>query len=131
MQHKRVRNSISAALTALMLILGPAAFTRAQSSVDGAIDVKVTDPSNSLVPSANVIVTNTATNNRASGATDETGRYAVVRLAPGVYTVEINAPGFVTYRQANVIVEVDYLPRSINDTNRNVLEGRAGLSFAL
>jgi hypothetical protein len=32
---------------------------------------------------------------------------------------------------ANLILEVGYLPRSVNDTNLNVLEARAGLSFAL
>ncbi len=32
---------------------------------------------------------------------------------------------------AALFVEGDYLPRSLADTNRNVLEARAGLSFAL
>ena len=106
MLHKLVRNTILAALTGLVLNLGPAAITWAQSSVDGAISVSVMDPSNALVPSASVTATNIATNSKATATTDETGHYVFVRLAPGVYTLEITASGFATYRQENVIVEV-------------------------
>lgn len=46
-------------------------------------------------------------------------------------TIGIAAGGSFELGMANLIVEVGYLPRSINDTNRNILEARAGLAFVL
>src|SRR4029453_9192172 len=38
--------------------------------------------------------------------TDATGRFAIIRLQPGVYNVEITLPGFGTQKRDNTIVEV-------------------------
>ncbi len=92
-----------------ILFLGLLSFsltTWAQSTTDGAIGVTVTDPSGAVVPGASISVVNLGTNAKASGTTDGGGRYVIVHLQPGVYTVEINAQGFGTYRQENVTVEL-------------------------
>jgi hypothetical protein len=80
--------------------------TWAQSTTDGAIGGTVTDPSDKVVPGATVSAVNVATNRKASATADEGGRYVIVRLEPGTYTVEVSFQGFSTYRQENVIVEV-------------------------
>lgn len=104
--EKWMRVAAVAVLLALAVALAMPSSTLAQSSVDGAIGVTVTDPSAASVPGANITVTSAATNARSSGSTDESGRTTIVRLTPGVYTVEVSATGFATYRQENVIVEV-------------------------
>ncbi len=94
------------ALTALVPAFGFAARSWAQSSVDGAISVTVTDPSDRSVPGASITVTNAATNRTLAGVTNGEGLLLSPRLAPGVYTVEIRMAGFAAYRQEKVIVEV-------------------------
>ncbi len=106
MLRQRALDVLFAILAALALGLGPTAVGWAQSSVEGAILVTVTDPSNRSVPAASVTVTNTATNDRQTGISDEGGRCAVAHLTPGVYVLEISVPGFATYRRQNVTVEV-------------------------
>jgi len=78
----------------------------AQSNVYGAIGGTVTDPSEGLVPGATITVTSVGTNRQVTGTSDSVGRYVIVNLTPGVYTVEINASGFAKYRLENVYVEV-------------------------
>ncbi len=41
---------------------------------------------------------------------DAVGYYRFANLPPGVYTVNITAPGFRGYRQANIVLEVGHLP---------------------
>jgi hypothetical protein len=79
---------------------------RAQSSVDGAIGGTVTDPSDKVIPGASVSTLNVATNGKATATTDEVGRYVIIHLQPGTYTVEVVIQGFSAYKQENVIVEV-------------------------
>lgn len=61
-----------------------------QGSLTGA----VTDPSGASLPKAAVRVTNQLTNVSRSVDTDSQGRYTVVYLAPGSYSVEVTAAGF-------------------------------------
>jgi phosphotransferase system IIA component len=81
-------------------------FAKGQSTTDGAIGGVVTDPSGAVVPGAGVSTVNVGTNAKAATTTDGNGRYVLIHLQPGTYTVEINAKGFGTYKQENVIVEV-------------------------
>ncbi|MBV9959292.1 MAG: TonB-dependent receptor, partial [Acidobacteria bacterium] len=78
----------------------------AQSTVDGAIGGTVKDPNGALVPNATVTVKNEETNKEGTAMTDSEGRFRVVQLQPGSYSVTIDASGFGTFTQSKVIVEV-------------------------
>ena len=78
----------------------------AQSTTAGAIGGLVADQSKASVPGATVTVRNVATNAASDAASDVNGRFLVINLAPGVYTVEVTLSGFSPYKRDNVIVEV-------------------------
>lgn len=80
--------------------------SRAQSTTEGAIGGTVTDQSGGVVLGAQISVLNVGTNTKSSSATDGSGRYLIIHLQPGTYTVEGTMSGFGPYRQTNVIVEV-------------------------
>ena len=68
----------------------------------GNITGSVADPSNAAVPGATVVVIHTATNTTVTVKTTETGAYNVPNLQPGVYRVELSAPGFRRFVQTNI-----------------------------
>jgi hypothetical protein len=72
----------------------------------GSILGKVTDPQNAVVPSAAVVVTNSATGVPHHTTTNQTGYYEVTFLDPGPYTVEVNAQGFKKSVRGPVTVDV-------------------------
>ena len=92
----------------------------AQSTTDGAIGGLVSDQSKGSVPGAAVTVRNVDTNATAESISDVSGRFAVIHLQPGVYTVEVRLTGFSAYKRDNVIVEVG------RTTNIDVTLGVAG-----
>src|SRR5256885_1695559 len=97
----------------------------AQSTVTGAIGGVVTDPQGAVVPNASVTTTNIGTNKTDTATTDDEGRFRVVNLQPGTYTVAVNATGFSAATQEKVVVEVGQvtavnIPLSIGGGTTNV-----------
>jgi len=78
----------------------------AQSTTDGAIGGTVTDPSGAVVPNASVSTENLGTGSKANSTTDGSGRYQVIHLQPGFYSLEITADGFAAFKATKVTVEV-------------------------
>jgi len=76
----------------LSLMLGMAATTLAQSTT-GTIRGTVLDPSGALVPRAQVTI-NSASGFSRTVQSSGTGTFEVPNLAPGSYSVNINALGF-------------------------------------
>jgi Carboxypeptidase regulatory-like domain/TonB dependent receptor len=91
---------------ACVLMLGAAAPLFAQSTTDGAIGGLVSDQSGGSVPGATVTARNLATNSTAEAVSDGTGRFLVIRLQPGVYSVEVNLTGFTPFKRDSIVVEV-------------------------
>ena len=91
-------------VSAIVFCLSSVAF--AQSTTTGAIGGVVTNPSKELVPAADVNVKNQGTNKEATATSDDQGRFKVVNLEPGLYTVTVNSTGFSPFTQQNVVVEV-------------------------
>ncbi|HVF49249.1 MAG TPA: carboxypeptidase regulatory-like domain-containing protein [Pyrinomonadaceae bacterium] len=91
---------------ALCLVVGMSAGVLAQSTTDGAIGGVVKDPQGAVVANAAVTVLNEETNRESTATTDDEGRFRVVQLQPGNYTVTVTATGFTTARQQKVVVEV-------------------------
>ena len=88
----------------LCFLTTPAA--RAQSTTDGAIGGTVTDPSGGVVPNATVVTENLGTGAKETGTTDGGGRYQIIHLQPGLYSLEVSADGFAAFKALKVTVEV-------------------------
>jgi hypothetical protein len=78
-----------------LLLAGAAAIVLAQTST-GVIDGLVLDPSEAVIRSARIVVTETATGRALELQTNEEGRYVAANLAAGNYTLRIEAAGFDT-----------------------------------
>ena len=75
---------------------------RAQTQITtGTIQGTVTDQAGAVVPEANVEVKNLETNQARTLTTDEDGRFVVLQLPPGHYTVTVSKQGFATLIQEN------------------------------
>jgi hypothetical protein len=87
------------------LLLGIAQIS-AQSTVSGGIRGKVIDPQGSVVPNANVVVTNTGTNQTLTVTANEDGVFVLNNLQPGIYSMEVSASGFTSFKAERIVVEV-------------------------
>ncbi len=105
-----MKRRLNICLLAMLLVLGitsvAVSSAKAQSTTDGAIGGTVTDPSGASIPNASVSVQNLGTNRQGSGTTDGVGRYLIIHLQPGVYSVEVKATGFAAYKATSITVEV-------------------------
>lgn len=70
----------------------------------------VTDPSGAAVPNAYVVVSNAPTPLVQTTNTDREGRYRIEGLAPGIYKVEAESPGF---NKQSISVQVDPSQQSV------------------
>ncbi len=79
---------------AVLWLTAGAAF--AQSAISGSVK----DPSGGVIPGVSVEVASPVLIEKVRTAvTDEQGRYTIVDLRPGVYSVTFTLPGFSTYKQ--------------------------------
>src|SRR5205085_6013950 len=79
------------------------------------ISGRVTDQSGAVMPGVEVTVTQTATGGTRSAVSDETGSYALPNLPIGPYRLEAVLPGFRTYVQTGIVLQVNTNP-SVNVT---------------
>jgi carboxypeptidase family protein len=75
--------------------------------VSGTISGYVSDPQNTPVVRAAVMVTNVRTGVVNNTVTDSTGLYIITNLNPGEYTVSVEATGFRRFLQEGVVLRVD------------------------
>lgn len=66
----------------------------------------VHDKTGAVVGEASISMTNTATNERTNQKSNDKGEYTVLDLVPGTYTLDVSAPGFVSYEQKGIKLEV-------------------------
>lgn len=67
----------------------------------------VGDPSRAGVPKAMVSVVHRDTGVTRSTTTNQEGYYLVPSLVPGIYSIQVEAPGFQTARRENITLQVD------------------------
>ena len=91
-------------VSAIVFSLSSIAF--AQSTTTGAIGGVVSNPTKEVVPNADVNVKSQDTNKESTATSDDQGRFKVVNLQPGLYTITVNSSGFSPFTQANIVVEV-------------------------
>jgi len=90
-----------------LLIMGMFALSAmAQSTTTGAIGGTVTNPNKEVIPGATVTVKNLETNKEDTAVSDDQGRFRVVNLVPGTYSVNVNASGFAPFSVDKLTVEV-------------------------
>lgn len=76
----------------------------AQTGGQGALEGTVLDPSGAVVPNATVTATNQASGVATTRVSSGAGLYSITPLIPGVYTLEVKAPGFAVLKQENLEV---------------------------
>lgn len=94
---------VNALLTFVVLFLAMHPALRAQG-LYGSLLGTVTDPSGAVVANSIVIATAVDTGLTRQDATDTSGRYTLVNLNPGTYTVTITSPGFKKVERTGVII---------------------------
>jgi hypothetical protein len=93
-------------LAVLLVIFVALPTAEAQSTTDGAIGGAVADQSGAVVPNAAVRSRNLGTDSTSSGVTDGGGRYLLIHLQPGLYSLEISGTGFGVFKATSITVEV-------------------------
>ncbi|MCB9383964.1 MAG: carboxypeptidase regulatory-like domain-containing protein, partial [Bryobacterales bacterium] len=96
---------------AMILICGPAARQAAAQILYGGLVGNVTDESGASIPGASVTATNDQTGAVRTVQTTAEGVYRIPTLAPGKYTVRIEADGFRAYEERGAEVSVNNLTR--------------------
>ncbi len=81
----------------------------------GALSGTVTDPGGAVIVGAKVEVINQGTGVSTPLVTNDAGLFKAAFLAPGIYTVRVQAPGFRTFEAKGVVVELAHEP-SVNAT---------------
>ncbi|WP_345945274.1 TonB-dependent receptor [Granulicella sp. dw_53] len=67
----------------------------------------VRDSGGGTVKGAVVAATNTGTNARTTGLSNENGEYSILNLQPGTYRLNIQAKGFQSYEQTGIKLDLD------------------------
>jgi hypothetical protein len=107
MDRKSVRMRASVFAAALFLSFG---VTMIWAQATAQISGSVKDQSGAVLPGVEVTATQTATGAKRSAVTDETGSYILQNLPIGPYTIEAALPGFKTYVQSGIILQVGTTP---------------------
>ena len=97
-------------LSVVLLLLSGCIPSRAQLT-EGSIAGTVTDASGATVPSAKVVIANTATGSAIESHTDNIGYFRGMHLAPGSYRVRVEKAGFKTAVVEGVVVNVNVIAR--------------------
>jgi hypothetical protein len=98
------------AFAAVVLLIGTPSPAPAQILYGGIVG-NVTDSTNAVIPSATVTINHVATGTTRETTTNETGTYRFPTIAPGTYTVTVQAQGFRAFSQSGVEVTVNNLTR--------------------
>ncbi|MGC2160303.1 MAG: carboxypeptidase-like regulatory domain-containing protein, partial [Silvibacterium sp.] len=76
-------------------------------TTNGLITGVVTDPTEAVVPDAQIAITNQGTGIKRTTVSGPDGHYIVPQLAPGVYDITVTKTGFSQQNQASVQLEVN------------------------
>ena len=96
---------LMAPLAALLLLL-PVSLGFGQSFT-GNITGVVTDPNNAVIAGAQVTLTNMATGEVRSVASNEVGRYTFPQVSPATYNMKVTMSGFKEYQRASILLSVN------------------------
>ena len=98
-----MKHRISSLIAILLLLNCTTAWSQ---DARGTIVGKITDASGAILTNASVVVTNEAMGTRLALTTNAGGAYLAPLLSPGLYSIEVTAPGFKTALRKGVEVRV-------------------------
>jgi hypothetical protein len=78
----------------------------ASAQQGGTIVGTVSDPSGAIVPNAKVVITNTDKNQSTDVMSNESGQFVAPSLGIGHYSLKAEVPGFKTFEQNDIILQV-------------------------
>src|SRR5438552_2909375 len=102
---KRIAFGLSLGLL-VGLLASPNLWAQATAQIGGTVK----DQTGAVLPGVEVTATQTETGIARSTVTNETGSYVLTNLAPGPYRVEATLPGFRTFVQTGIVLQVNSNP---------------------
>src|SRR6266581_3560505 len=102
---KRILIGLSAAVLICVMSCS-SLFAQATAQISGA----VRDQSGAVLPGVEVTATQTETGISRTAVTNETGSYVLSNLATGPYKLEVTLPGFRTFLQTGIVLQVNSNP---------------------
>ena len=96
----------SAVILAVLLALTASAFAQTQTTAQ--ISGRITDPSNDVIPKAEVSAVNKDTGLKRTTESNDAGYYVVPLLQPGVYLITVTANGFQTVTHGGISIAVNH-----------------------
>src|SRR5215471_9982133 len=103
-----MKNAVKFFVVASVTLAFACSFAWAQGNAQ--ISGTVTDPSGARLPGAEVIATQTATGVTRNVITNEAGVYVLPSLPTGPYKLEVALPGFRTFVQTGITLEINASP---------------------
>jgi hypothetical protein len=92
----------------LLVLFGESALAQSELAT---LTGTVSDPSGGVIANADITITNQGTNISTVSRTNESGRYLVPSLKPGVYSVTASAAGFKKYVNTGITLQVNQTAR--------------------
>src|SRR5438034_4496345 len=87
-------------------LAGATAWAQTTAQMSGTVK----DQSGAVLPGVEVSATQTATGAKRTTVTNETGNYVLASLPIGPYMLEASLPGFKSYVQSGIVLQVDESP---------------------
>jgi len=106
MDMKDVVKSLVLVLVTCALVASAAWGQGATAQISGTVK----DPSGAVLPGAEVTATQTETAIARMTVSNETGAYVLPNLALGPYRLEVSLPGFRTFVQTGIVLQVNSSP---------------------
>ena len=106
MDHTRSGKRLAQVLLLAIILTNATAWAQSTAQVSGA----VTDATGAILPGVEVTVTQSETGATRSAVTNETGSYVLANLPIGPYKLEASLPGFRTYVQTGIVLQVGSSP---------------------
>src|SRR3989454_7374934 len=94
------------AMTLVFAFSSVAVWAQATAQISGTVK----DQSGAVLPGVEVTVTQTETSVSRTAVTNETGSYVLSNLPIGPYRLEAGLPGFRTYAQTGIVLQVNGSP---------------------
>src|SRR5439155_8518525 len=105
---KNMKRQIWISMLAGLLFSAVTCTVWAQSTAQ--INGKVTDPSGAVLPGVEVTATQPDTGLERRVVSNETGSFTLTNLPAGAYRLEASLPGFRTYAQTGIVLQVGANP---------------------